>query len=224
MRRLLLAALLGVSALVGAGEEPKCYFGFFMKGEGKVPADQEAVKKMQEDHLKNLTKVMLNNGGLAAGPLNDPTKERRGIVCFQATSVEDGLKNFADDPFVSNKIMSVELFEWKVDPKLFNIKKADPNGLAEYLLVIFKPGMSLQPVNDAAIKAHKDFVKGLTSPHMMRAHGEVSGKTKMREVAIFETKNAEAVGKALAEDPMVKNHLLEVEILPLWMSKGIFGN
>jgi len=224
MKRLLFMALLGVSALAGARDETKCYFGFFTQREKPTVGENFDVQAAQAAHLKNLTDVMLNKGGLAAGPLNDPTKIRRGIVCFQATSVEEGLKNFVNDPFVTNKIMAVELFEWKVNPKLFNVKAADPKALTEYMLAVITPGPSKQPVNDKILGEHKSYIAGLYKSSAMRAHGEISGPTKMKEVAIFETKDADAVKEALAEDPLVKRQLLEVEVLPLWMSKGIFGS
>jgi uncharacterized protein YciI len=206
-----------------SGDELKVYFGYFMKGTNTAPVDQAASKAMMEGHLKNLTAIMLEKNGLAAVPLQDPTQQRRGIVAFQAKSKEEALKNFDNDPFVKNNIMSVQLMEWKADPKLFTIAKADPNSLTEYRLVILTPGKSMRPVNDAILKDHRDYVQSLTKTHQLRAHGEIQSPFKIREIGIFEGKDDKAIEEALKNDPLVKSYLLEVEILPLWMSKGIFG-
>lgn len=221
MHVVLLATSLALAAPVPL-PDLKPYFGFFMKGDAAPSKDAAEQKTMLEGHLKNLTQIMLEHNGLAAGPLNDPTQQRRGIIAFQAKNIEDGKKHFEADPFVKKGIMTVQLMEWKVDPKLFTIKAADPNALAEYQLLLLTPGKSLQPVNDAIMREHVDYMKGLSRTISLRAHGEIQSPFKIREAGIFEGKDPKPLEDAIKNDPLVKRNLLEYEILPLWMSKGIF--
>lgn len=223
MTSLILGALIALAPAPAQPDELKSFFGYFLKGDKAGPTDPVESKKMLEGHLKNLTTIMLENNGLAAGPLQDPTQIRRGIIAFQAKSEEEAMKHFANDPFVKNGIMTVKLYEWNVDPAKFTVKKADPNALTEYCLVILTPGKSMQPVNEARMKDHQTYMKGLSHTHHMRVVGDIKGPTKIREVAIFETKDTKGIEEALKNDPLVKSSLLEVEIIPLWMSKGIFG-
>ena len=51
--------------------------------------------------------------------------------------------------------------------------------------------------------------------------GEISHLDKVREVAIVTGDDTQKVMDAFANDPLVKAAILEVEVVPLWMSKGV---
>lgn len=218
---MLLVASIGYSQ---SGATPKkVFFMYFMKGDGQRPEDKGELEKMQAAHLANLTEQFKNKNILVAGPLQDPTKERRGIVVLHVEN-EDGVAAlFKDDPYVKNNIMCISLMEWKVNPDAFKTGVGDPNSIVPYRLVIFTPGKSLRPVNARIMKEHQDYMDNLKQTHKLGIRGEVSSAKKIREVAIFEGEDTKGIEAALSQDPLVKAALLEVEIIPLWMMKGTFG-
>lgn len=224
MRRFLLAGLLALTAFAGARDDMKVWFVYFMRGDGPRPTDKAELEAMQAAHIKNLGDIVKNFHGLAAGPLNDPTKERRGIMVLQAKDEAEVKRAFEPDPYVKNKIMGTQAMVWEVDPKVFKTSNASDKELSEFRLVVFKPGRSLQPVNEKIMKEHREYLDSLRSSQNLRVQGAVSSPLKIRDLAIFESKDDEAIRKALEMDPLVQRSLLEVEIIPLWMGKGIFGN
>ncbi len=224
MKRLLLAGLFALTAFAGAGDDMKVWFVYLMRGDGPRPTDQKALEDMQKGHIDNLVDIGKNHGGLAAGPLDDPGQNRRGIVVVRGKSEEDVNALFDRDPYMKSKIMRPKAFSWSVDPAVFKNTTVDPKGMAEYRLVVFTPGKALRPINDSIMNEHREFLDSMKASHHLRVIGKVSGATKIREIAIFESKDEKGIAETLAKDPLVQNSLLEVEIIPLWMLKGIFGS
>lgn len=224
MKKLLLAGLMALTAFAGAGDDMKVWFVYLMRGDGARPTDQKALEDMQKAHIDNLVDIAKHHHGLAAGPLNDPGQNRRGIVVVRAKTEDDVNALFEKDPYIQSKIMFPKAMAWSVDPAIFKNTAVDPKAMAEYRLVVFTPGRALRPVNDAIMNEHREFLDSMKASHQLRVTGKIAGATKIREIAIFESKDEKGIAETLAKDPLVRNSLLEVEIIPLWMSKGIFGS
>lgn len=219
MKFLLLAAAL-FSALTFAGApEPKVYFMFFMKGDGQRPSDAKVLQDMQAKHIANMGKQAEKGKLLAAGPLQDPTQQRRGITVLRVSDPKEIPGLFAEDPFVEHKLMKVAAFEWTVDAKKFK-PAVDPNSIVDYRLVLLKRGKGMSPETYAMHKAHRELLNSMKD---LAIWGPVKGMDGVREVLIFTGKDTEAIEAALRQDEFVKRSLLEIEVVPLWMSKGVVG-
>lgn len=219
MKLMLLLAVLLTSLSIAGAPEPKVYFMFFMKGDGQRPSDADVLKEMQAKHIANMVKQAEKGKLVAAGPLQDPTQQRRGITVLTVMDEKEIPELFIEDSFVAHKLMKVAAFEWTVDRKKFK-PAVDPSAMAEYRLVLLKRGMGMSPETDAMREAHRDLLNKMKD---LAVWGPVKGMDGVREVLIFTSKDTEAIEAALKQDEYVKKALLEIEILPLWMSKGVVG-
>lgn len=225
--KLLLVAL-GAVALFTAwaglsGAAPKkVFFMFFVAGEGKRPTDQKELEAMQAAHIANMGAQAKLGKLVAAGPVADPTKIRRGITVLTVEDEKEIPGIFKNDPYVQHDIMRVVTSGWKVDAKLFN-PAVDPSSIVEHRLVLMRRGKGMQPETEAMMKAHAVFLDGMMKTHNLAVWGPVHNLEGVREVLIFTGNDTEAIEKKLREDAYVQKALLEPEILPLWMSKGVVG-
>lgn len=225
--KLLLVAM-GVVALVaawavnGSAAEKKVFFMFFVAGEGKRPTDQKELEAMQAAHIANMGAQAKLGKLVAAGPLADPTKIRRGIVVLTVEDEKEIPGLFKSDPYVQHDIMRVVTSGWKVDAKLFN-PAVDPSSIVEHRLVLMRRGRGMQPETEAMMKAHAALLDGMKKTHNLAVWGPAQNLEGVREILIFTGKDTEGIEKKLREDAYVQKALLEPEILPLWMSKGVVG-
>lgn len=227
MKLILFVAALALLAVGITGQKPdtkKVFFMFFMRDNGPRPSDPKELETMQAAHIANMGAQAKLGFLVAAGPLNDPTKERRGITVLTVKDEKDIPGPFKGDPFVQHKLMKVEATEWKIDLDRFKPAQIDPKAIVEYRLVLLKRGKGMQPETEAMMKAHKSFLDGLYETHKLAVWGPVQGMQGIREVMIFHGTDSEGIEKKLREDAYVQKALLEVEVLPLWMAKGVFGD
>lgn len=215
-------AMVLAASFAGSAAEKKVYFMYFMKGKGARPADQKELEAMQKAHIENMGAQAKLGKLLAAGPLNDPTTERRGITVLHLDDPKQIPSVFANDPFVQHDIMQVKAVEWSVDPKLFK-PAVDPSSIVEHRLVLMRRGLGMQPENDAMVREHRKFLDGLMKTHQLAVWGPVTGLDGVREVLIFTGTDTDGIMNKLKEDAYVQKALMSPEILPLWMSKGVVG-
>jgi len=179
--------------------KPVLFFGFFMRGDGPRPTGPGALEKMQADHIGNLKRLHGEGNLLAAGPLQDPTQQRRGILVLQSATPSDIPGLFKDDPYVSNRIMFVKTEEWNVDPLHFSRQLPDPNGIKEYRLVISPINSDTKRLRDAIVTKSLKIVGGPGSDHhFFLVEGFQPGLEE----------------KVKATNPAA-------EVIPLWMAPGI---
>ncbi len=200
--------------------DPAVWLMFFMRGSVPAPKDEKIVTTMMEGHLGNMKKQAALDHLLVAGPLQDPGKERRGITVVVANDLGELKSYFKDDPFVKLGSMTVAAYPWKVDRTRFT-SKVDPNALAPYRLVLLRRGKGMRPETEAMGREHRAALDGLTESMKPGVWGEISHLDKVREVAIVTGDDSQKVLDAFANDPLVKAAILEVEVVPLWMSKGV---
>lgn len=139
MRRLLWLPLLALAAMAvpqAAPKAPKLVFVFLTKGDVKAPADQAEREAMQKAHLGNFGKQFEAKKLIAAGPVQDPTQMRRGIVILTVDEEKEVPTLFKEDPFVRNGIMKIDAGLWHADRAGIHEDKIDPNGLEENRIVV----------------------------------------------------------------------------------------
>jgi uncharacterized protein YciI len=179
--------------------KPTIYFGFFMKGSGPRPAEPAVLQQMQTDHIDNLKRLHGEGALLAAGPLADPTQQRRGVLVLQATNREQIPSFFANDPYVKAGIMTVAIEEWKVDAAKFNSHPVDPDSVVEYRLVLAPYSLEAKATRNALI-AHSTQVVG--------------GVGETRSVFLVNGATPDFKAAMARINP-------QIEVIPLWMTGGI---
>lgn len=208
-----------------AQPEKKVFFMFFVKGQGAAPTDAKEAEAVAKTHFSNMGTQVERARLVAAGPLKDPTEVRRGITVLTLSSRGELADTFKGDEFVKRDIMRVEAAEWKVDAKRFN-PKVDASTIVEHRLVLLKDGPGKSPVNEEMRKAHRAYLDSLEQTHGLAVWGEVLPSDDrsfqgLREALIFTSTDTSAIERALAVDLFVQRGLLSVEVIPLWMSKGV---
>jgi len=179
--------------------KPTIYFGFFMKGSGPRPAEPAVLQQMQTDHIDNLRRLHGEGALLAAGPLADPTQQRRGVLVLRSTNREQIPSFFANDPYVKAGIMTVAIEEWKVDAAKFNSHPVDPDSVVEYRLVLAPNSLEAKATRNALI-AHSTQVVG--------------GVGETRSVFLVNGATPDFKAAMARINP-------QIEVIPLWMTGGI---
>jgi uncharacterized protein YciI len=184
--------------------EPRLWFMFFLKGDGKRPSDPKELEKMQADHIKNLQTEGAAGHLLAAGPLGDPTQLRRGITIAVAKDRSEVESYFKSDAFVKAGIMTVTATAWEPTRVRFN-PSYDKNAMEEYELLI-----TTQSLMRGTRNALCDFAVGGRTNISPSEKYQFSG-----EVWISLKSDHEKLVAAL------DGTLAPREIIPLWMAKDI---
>ena len=87
------------------------YMAFLYRGDKWTPEVTDATKKIQEDHLKNITRLADSGKLILAGPFLDNT-DLRGIFVFKVDSMEEAKKLCDTDPAVQAGRLRVEIKPW----------------------------------------------------------------------------------------------------------------
>ncbi|MGE0000757.1 MAG: YciI family protein [Fimbriimonadaceae bacterium] len=204
--------------------KPQPFLMFFTKGDGTRPQGEE-LTAVTQSHFANMAAQAEAGRLFAAGPLADPTEVRRGITVVTANDRNEVPKLFTADQFVQRGIMKVEAAPWDVDLAKFD-PKVDPGSIAEHRLVLWRRGMGMSPETPAMHESHRTLINGMAASHGLAVWGTLGPSedptfAKVSEAAIFVGKDTAGIEEALAKDLMVQRHLLEIEVIPLWMSKGV---
>ncbi len=190
-------AALGLILMV----KPTIYFGFFMRGSGPRPTNQAVLEQMQTDHIGNLKRLHGEGLLLAAGPLADPTQQRRGILVLKAATREEIQGFFTNDPYVKAGIMTVSVEACNVEANRFNNQPVDPDKIAEFRLVLVPKSTDAKAERNALI-AHSTQVVG--------------GEGETRLVFLVNGATADFESAVAKVNP-------KIEVIPLWMTGGILN-
>jgi uncharacterized protein YciI len=189
----------------------------FLETGKKTPDDKDAVQKMQTGHIENFKRLFGEKKLLAAGPLSDPSKIKRGIVVVKAVSKEELLTYFQPDDYVREGYMRANAIRC-VAHKPLNTEDIDPNGIEEERIVqITRPVEKLtsdqQRATHAFLQALVD--KGIVGAWYTLESGDVA------EILFCRTTDTKALEALFAECPAVKSSKAAVQIWPQWLSKGV---
>lgn len=199
-----------------AADKRPTWFVFLETGK-KTPDDKEAVQKMQAGHIENFKRLFGEKKLFAAGPLNDPSQKKRGIVVVKADSKQELLTYFQPDDYVREGYMTANAVR-SVVHKPLNTEGIDPNGIQEERIVqITRPTEMLtgeqQRENDAFLQTLVD--KGDVGAWYTLESGDVA------EVLFCRTTNTIALETLFAQYPAVKTSKATNLIWPQWLSKGV---
>lgn len=102
--------LAGLGSLVGcatpAPDGPGLWFIFLETGRA-TPDDREAVMAMQRGHIDNFKRLFAEGKLLAAGPMADPSRRKRGLVVVRAATHAELMGYFQPDAYVREGYMQV---------------------------------------------------------------------------------------------------------------------
>lgn len=124
-----------------------------MRGDGPRPSDEAELQRMQDAHIGNFEARYVEGRLVTAGPLADPTGERRGIVVLSVETREEVTACFESDPYVQNGIMLVDARRWETPPQGFAVPP-DPSRMAEFRIV------RIEGMNDTSFPSLPNAVGG----------------------------------------------------------------
>ena len=107
------------------------WFVFLVRADGPRPKETATLEAMQRAHIGNFQRRYAEGKLVTAGPVDDPTKHRRGIVVLGVGTLKEVHACFEGDPYIEGRIMRVEAHRWATPPKGFSIVP-DPAKMAEY--------------------------------------------------------------------------------------------
>lgn len=210
MTRFLLAIFLLAGCVLAEAKGNTLWFVFLVRGSAR--ADPAHVDEMQAAHIANFKKLFAEHKLLTAGPLQDPTEFRRGIVVLRVPNAEAVRQCFNTDPYVQAGVMHLEVYRWDANPKGINIKTIDPDAIEENRIVLLT---GPEKPDDRAKWPH------VAKRCAGKVGGALHGQGEIKEVRLFHGKDQqEAIEKALATDPAVKKGQVRFKVMPLWMAKG----
>ena len=209
--------LTAASCFAGETTDNRPTWFIFLETGKKTPDDKEAVQKMQMGHIQNFKRLFGEKKLFAAGPLNDPSKKKRGIVVVKASTQKELLTYFQPDDYVREGYMTVNA-ERAVVHRPLNSEGIDPEGIEEVRIVQIsrppkKPTRKQKRENDAFLQALVD--KGTVGAWYTLKSGAVA------EVLFCHTTDTKALEDTFAESPMVKGALANALIWRQWIGKGV---
>jgi uncharacterized protein YciI len=220
LRRLALPVLaltvsLALSLAQAATDSRSTWFIFLETGR-PTPDDKEAVQKMQAGHIQNFKRLFAEQTLLAAGPLSDPSRAKRGIVVVLAESKAALLAYFQPDDYMREGYLIANA-ERSVVHKPLNAEGPDPDGIEEGRIVQItrpakRPTRKQQRANDAFLRALVD--RGTVGAWYTLEGGNVA------EVLFCRSTDTKALEAIFAQAPVVKASGASALIWPQWLSKG----
>ena len=193
---------------------------FLTSGTGGTGFTKPELATMQTEHLGNFTRLFGRKKLVAAGPLSDPTKTKRGIVVLVSTNKKEVLESFKPDPFVQHQILKVEPTTIEVQFGAIGSTEISPDGIEENRLVIFT---SKSPLNQEAKRQHElHLAEGRAAGLAFFATSTIK-TADFYAVALFRGTNDAAISDWVNSYPLVKSGSLTAITMPQWLGKGFLG-
>lgn len=209
-------ATLMIAATIALPEaKPATYWVFLVRGTVPPGTAKEQLTEMQNAHIGNFKLQYAAGKLLTAGPLQDPTQSRRGIVVLTVRDRKAVEACCKPDPYVQSGVMKVEASRIETKLGALQTTNIDPDGIVENRLVVFS---KMGKASRDATKAHEAYMK--TAPGIA-FYATVKDKGELAAVALFEGTNDAAINGWLANDPLVKGETWKATVYPQWLSKGI---
>lgn len=211
---LLSAASPGVAA--DATDKRPSWFIFLERGL-QPPADKDAVQKMQMGHIQNFKRLFAEKKLFAAGPMQDPSQHKRGIVVVKANSRKQFQEYFEPDDYVRLGHLTLNARRCVVHKPL-NTENIDPEGIEEVRIVQItrpatKPGRREAKVTAAFLQSLVD--QGTVGAWYTLEGGDVA------EVLFCHSQDTKALEAAFEPCPLLKTSNARLLIWRQWLGKGV---
>ncbi|MFZ4508085.1 MAG: YciI family protein [Fimbriimonas sp.] len=213
----LISCLVMTSAMAHASAE-RLVWGFLVKGTATRP-DNATVERMQTAHIDNFKRLFGLGKLLTAGPVQDPTTVRRGIVILTPGKPAELKERFLPDPYVQSGLMNLVLTEVDVQFGKIQTSGIDPDGIVENRLVIFVRKEGSRSRRREHLNCLRKNGAGANLAFLATARKQAD----FDSVALFRGTDDAQIEALLAKDPAVASGDLTVVKMPQWLSKGILG-
>lgn len=194
----------------------KFWFIFLETGK-KTPADKALVEKMQRGHIDNFKRLHGEKKLFAAGPLQDPSTLKRGIVVVKAPSNEVLKTYFQPDDYVREGYMTLNAMP-AIAHKALASEGIDPSGVEEVRIIqILRPSPAAV-TGDA--KANQEFLQALIDRGTVGAWYSVDSGS-LSEVLFSRTTDSKMLEDTFAQYPAAKSGDASIAVWRQWLGKGV---
>ena len=190
------------------------FWFIFLESGKKTPNDKELVTKMQRGHIKNFERLFAEQKLFAAGPLQDPTGLKRGIVIVKAPSRDELTSYFQPDEYVRDGYMTLNATPCVVHKGLAT-EGIDTTGIEEVRIV-----QLMRPANAGDARANRVFLQSLLDKGTVSAWYTIDSGP-VAEILFAKTTDTMMLQKTFAQYPAAQPDGAGVEIWGQWLSKGV---
>jgi uncharacterized protein YciI len=197
--------------------KPEHLWFIFLETGKKTPDDKEKVVQMQRGHIENFKRLFGEQKLFAAGPLQDPGGQKRGIVVVRANSKEDVFRYFAPDEYVRDGYLTVNA-EASSARKALATEGIDPSDIEEVRIVqILRSGGT---VKDGEMKANHVFLQKLVDKGTIGAWYSME-KGSVSEVLFSKTADTKMLQDAFLQYPALAPSGANVLVWRQWLGRGV---
>lgn len=228
MRRRQLAVTLGAPLLAGmlsalggcaapAPDGPGLWFIFLETGR-PTPDDREAVMAMQRGHIDNFKRLFAEGKLLAAGPMADPARSKRGLVVVRASTHAELMGYFQPDAYVREGYMQVKAVPALARRAVYT-EGIDATRVEEIRIVLI--GRPTAAPDAATAQARRALLQGLVE------RGAVGAWYTLQAGPVAEVLLARSTDTAMLEAALVPYAApadgIAVQVWRQWISPGVVG-
>jgi uncharacterized protein YciI len=197
--------------------KPEHVWFIFLEAGEKTPDDKEKVAQMQRGHIENFKRLFGEQKLIAAGPLQDPGGQKRGIVVVKANSKEDVFRYFAPDEYVRDGYLTLNAEASSVRKPLAT-EGIDPSGIEEVRIVqILRSGGTDK---DGETKANHGFLQKLVDKGTIGAWYSME-EGPVSEVLFSKTADTKMLQDAFLQYPALAPGSANVVVWRQWLGKGV---
>ncbi len=203
----------------------KNYWVFLKTGKPSTEFEREEMERMQAAHLENFGRLFKLGKLSAAGPLADPVRKLRGIVCVSATNAAEIPEYFAEDPFIEHGILEIEAHEIVDQQGAFSPEFSETE-MEEYQIVLLHSTLrGAATVTPAVEKSTHDYLASILLPEKMRMALRFGpNDNNLAGILILKKQEPEMAETLINKIPLISNGQWKHELLPLYMSQGILDD
>ncbi len=226
MKYLICTVLFGLLSMLAATahQEPgqQLWWIFLETGDRKATAEDK-VQEMQMKHIENFQLLHGEKKLFAAGPMQDPSTKKRGIVLVTAKSRDELPSLFTRDPYVTGGFMKLNASPCTAMLALRSTD-LDPEGIEEVACILIKRADKLNALTgtDRWIKERATVrsIMGVAKP------AQIGGWYVLHEGDVWQILYSRELDHAklkaqFDELPEVKEGFATVEIWKQWFGKQV---
>lgn len=197
----------------------------FKSGTRPEGITQEAIEKMQGEHLANLGRLFNEKKAPCAGPF-DNGGDFRGIVILNLPK-EKVAAEFEADPYVKHGILKIELYPWMAPKDLFTWDWKEDTKMMRGTLAWVNEGPNFGELKGdefaKAMAGHVNHNLDLMRNGDAGLVGPAAEKNALgRGFYLFLTDEDAKIAAMNEKDPLLKSRHFKMEMKKLWFGSGLF--